>query len=109
MLFANIHCHYFSSETHCPCNTKSVCLLLKTKTAHHYAKLPMHSMSNNWNELDNEVNRIVERMKDLEMKRDADIEATRFMTSLPECTHSYGKFALCKKSEFNDFALDIKS
>ena len=90
MLFANIHCHYLSSDTHCPCNTKSLCLLLKIKTAHHYAKLPIHSMSNNRNELDNEVICIVERMKDLEMKRDADIEAACFMASLPNRTHSYG-------------------
>ena len=66
-------------------------------------------MSNNQRELENEVNHIVERMKDIEMKRDADIKAARFMTSLPNHTHSYGQFALCEKSEFSDFALDIKS
>ena len=65
-------------------------------------------MSNNWKELDNEAIRIVERMKDIEIKRDADIETARFMTSLPDLTNSYSQFALFKKSEFSDFALDIR-
>ena len=55
------------------------------------------------------VNRIVERWKDLENGRDADIKSARFMTSLPDRTHSYGQFALFQKSKFSDFALDVKS
>ena len=54
-------------------------------------------MSNNWKELDNKAIRIVERMEDIEMKRDADIETARFMTSLPDLTNSYGQFALFEK------------
>ena len=66
-------------------------------------------MSNNRKELDNEAIRIVERMKDIEIKRDADIETARFMTSLPDLTNSYGQFALFEKSEFSDFTLYIRT
>ena len=65
-------------------------------------------MSNNRKEIDNEAIHIVERMKDVEMNRDADIKTARFMTSLPDCTNSYGQFALFEKSEFSDFVLDIR-
>ena len=55
------------------------------------------------------VNRIVERWKDLENGRDADIKSARFMTSLPDRTHSYGQFALFEKSKLSDFVLYVKS
>ena len=48
-------------------------------------------------------------MKDIEIKRDADVETTRFMTSLPDLTNSYGQFALFEKSEFSDFTLYIRT
>jgi len=105
----NIHCHNFRSNKHYPCNTKSDCLLLETETGRYYTKLPISNMSNNRKELDNEAIRIVERMKDIEIKRDADIETARFMTSLPDLTNSYGQFALFEKSEFSDFALYIRT
>ena len=54
-------------------------------------------MSNNRKELDNEAIHIVERIKDIEMKRDADIKTARFMTSLPDLTNSYGQFAFFEK------------
>ena len=59
-------------------------------------------------EITTSANLIVEHWIDHEKKRDEDIESARFMTSLPDRTHSYGKFALFKKSEFSDFALNIK-
>ena len=105
----NIPCHNFRSNEHYPCNTKSDCLLLETETGRYYTKLPISNMSNNRKELDNEAIRIVERMKDIEIKRDADIETARFMTSLPDLTNSYGQFALFEKSEFSDFASDVKT
>ena len=66
-------------------------------------------MSNNRKEIDNEAIHIVERMKDVEMNRDADIKTARFMTSLPDRTNSYGQFALFEKIEFSDFASDVKT
>ena len=60
-------------------------------------------------EITTSANLIVEHWKDHEKKRDEDIEAARFITSLKNRTHSYGKFALFEKSEFSDFTLDVKS
>ena len=59
-------------------------------------------------EITTSANRIVEHWKDHEKKRDADIKAARFMTSLKDRTHSYGKFSLFEKSKFSDFALNVK-
>ena len=55
------------------------------------------------------ANHFIERWKDLEKKRDADIEVARFRTLLPNRTHSYGQFVLFEKGEFSDFSLDVKS
>ena len=55
------------------------------------------------------ANHFIERWKDLEKKRDADIKSARFMTSLPDRTHSYGQFALFEKSKLSDFVLYVKS
>ena len=59
-------------------------------------------------EITTSANRIVEHWKYHEKKRDADIEAAHFLTSLKDHTHSYGKFALFEKCKFGDFALNVK-
>ena len=49
-LFANMNCHNFGSDKHCPYNTKSVCLFLQTRTAHQFVDPPTRIMFDNWGE-----------------------------------------------------------